>query len=227
MKRLFIAYLCALTLLVAVVSCSGSAPKEAFVSVPDPVAFDSLVIDSVCPLFRNYDKPACHILIRIDKPAAGNKGSVVKPLEKSLAAIPRDGAFAADGKVTLDDMAHAYVRQFIFQYLMDGKEAIDSYNGDVDEASTWMNYEEIVSGKALYNADGFVCYQFNTYSYAGGAHGNTVIKNCVYDCANNKMVAMDDVFVSGVHAKVNTLIQDRLMKQYECNSLEPSTTAGW
>lgn len=100
------------------------------------------------------------------------------------------------------------------------KDAIDSYNGDEEAAATWMNYEERVTGSVLYNSDGFVCYQYNIYSYAGGAHGNTQIRNCVFDCKLKRSLALCDIFSAESYPLVSQKIRQQLMKQYDCASLD-------
>ena len=176
MKRLFAAIICTIALLVTWVSCNSNVT-----TAPEAVVFDSLFIDSICPLFRNYEQPACHITIRLDKPSSEHPASLVASMERALTTVPRDGSLVEASEGTLAGLAKAYVREFIFQYLLDGKEAIDSSEGNEREASSWMNYEENVEGRVLYNANGLVGYQFNIYSYSGGAHGNTQIRNCVFD----------------------------------------------
>lgn len=215
MKRFFAAFFCTIAIACSLVSCNGMSS-----SVPEPVVFESFSIDSVCPLFYNYDNPACHISIMMEKPSASNSPSLVAALESSLSALPREGSLAEYAGGSLEGMAKAYVRQFFFQYLLDGKEAIDSYNGDEEAAATWMNYEERVTGSVLYNSDGFVCYQYNIYSYAGGAHGNTQIRNCVFDCKLKRSLALCDIFSAESYPLVSQKIRQQLMKQYDCASLD-------
>ncbi len=222
MKRFFAAFFCAIVLLLTVASCSWFHSAE-----PAPIAFDTLVIDSVCPMFRNYAKPACHISISIEKPADGSHSSTVSQLEQVLASLPRDGALVEGGKATLQDMARNYVREYIFQYLLDGKEAIDCYNGDVEAASTWLNYEEVVEGNVKFNAYGFLCYQFRIYSYAGGAHGNTMVRNCSFDCHQNRVLLLNDLFSEASQPALSAMIQQRLLDKYECTSAEQLAAIGF
>lgn len=189
-------------------------------SEPEPVVFDTLAIDTVCTLFRNYEKPACHLILRLDKPAAGKQPSYAGALEKALTTVPHDGLLSEDAKGSLEEMARSYVRQFFFQYLQDGKEAIDSYNGDTDQASTWMNYEENLEGRVLFNADGFIGYRFTIESYSGGAHGNTEVKNCVFDVAQKRMLNLADLIAPADQPKADALIRDRLMKEFKFSSQE-------
>ena len=205
-------------MLLSMVSCRGSSADA-----PVRVAIDSLVVDSICPLFRNYSQPACHIALRLDRPAATTASTLVSALEKSLIALPRDGALVADAGGTIEGMANAYIRQFIFQYLLDGKEAIDSYHGDTESAASWMNYEEVVDGRVLYNEDGFLSYQYTIYSYAGGAHGNTIVRNCVFDCQHLKPLSLGHLFMSIALDKVNELLRHKLMSQYGCTTVEEMT----
>lgn len=215
MKRCFVAFLCTLGLLLAMASCHKNVAAET-----EPIVFDSISIDSVCPLFRNYEKPSCHISIRLMKPAAGTPSALAKSLEKTLSKLPCDGNLVSESGTTLEEMVRTYVHQYILQYLLDGKEAIDSYDGDVEAASTWMEYEENVEGKVFYNADGFISYQFTTYSYSSGAHGNTSVQNCVFDCSACRPLSLSDIFPAESLPHLAELIQHRLMEIYGCSSLD-------
>lgn len=222
MKRFFAAFFSAIVLLLTVASCNWTHSDE-----PAPIAFDSLVIDSVCPMFRNYAKPACHISISIEKPAESSQSAAVSQLEKALASLPRDGALVEGGNATLQEMARNYVREYIFQYLLDGKEAIDCYHGDVEAASTWLNYEEVVEGNVKFNAYGFLCYQFRIYSYAGGAHGNTMVRNCAFDRHQSRVLLLNDLFAEASQPAVSAMIQQRLLEKYECTAAEQLAAIGF
>lgn len=216
MKRFLVAILVTMTLVLSMGSChEGNS-----VVGGQTIAFDTLAVDSVCPLFRNYDKPACHVSIRVEVPSATVETDLSRSLQRVLVTLPRDGALVEDSEGSMEGLLRAYVRQYIFQYLQDGKEAIDSYNGDMEAASTWMNYEEVVEGKVLYNAEDLLCYQFVTYSYAGGAHGNTTAKNCVFDCDRRSPVTLSQLFALESMPQVDELIRAELMRQNECSTLE-------
>lgn len=216
MKSFFIAILCTMAVILSLPSCSGHAP--AVTADYELVTFDTLSIDTVCTLFRNYDRPACHLVIRLDKPAAGKQPGYADALEKALTQVPREGLLEEDAKGSLVTMSYAYVRQFFLQYLLDGKEAIDSYNGDVDEASTWMNYEENLEGRVMYNADGFIGYRFTINSYSGGAHGNTEVKNCVFDVAQKRLLTLADLIEPSKQSSVDALVREELMKEFNYKS---------
>ena len=209
MKRFFIAILCTTALLWTLVSCGGGSSATS-ASVPEPIRFETFALESTKPLYYNYEKPACHISIEIEKPVDGQ--SAAAGLQQMLVAIPCEGALASEAQGTLEGMAQAYVRQYVVQYLLDGKEAIDSYQDHPEDASTWMNYEERVEGRVLHNADGIVCYQLSIYSYTGGAHGNQTVTQLVYDLATQRRVELSQVFASANLSKVGELMLARLLK---------------
>ena len=217
MKRFFAAILCSIGLLSALSSCA----KRGEVAAPGPVEFVTLQYDSVCPLFRNYAEPACHITLKLAVPVGAPE------LERTLVTLPREGALAQDSGGTMEGMARAYLRQFIFQYLLDGKEAIDSYNGNTEEAGSWMTYEEAVQGVVTFNANGFVCYEYSIYSFAGGAHGNTQTRTCVFDLRQNRALQLADFFEPAALGQVADQIRARLMLDANCTTLEQLAEAGY
>ncbi len=209
MKRFFIAILCTTALLWTLVSCGGGSSATS-VSVPDPIRFEPFTLESTTPLYFNYEKPACHISIDIEKPVDGQSSAA--GLQQLLAAIPCEGALASEAQGTLEGMARAYMRQYVMQYLLDGKEAIDNYQDNPEDATTWMNYDEKVEGRVLHNADGIVCYQLSIYSYTGGAHGNQAVTQLVYDLASQRRVELSQIFAPANLPKVSELMLARLLK---------------
>lgn len=190
------------------------------------VLIDSVSVDSICPLFHNYEKPACHFNLRMEVPYVEENSGLSQSLQRFLISIPRQGAFSEECDGTVIGMANTYLRTYIMQYLHEGKEAIDSYGEDMDAAATWMSYEEQAEGKVVFQEGNFLSYQFKVYSYMGGAHGNTTTANRVFDLNSQQAITLSNLFSADNLAQVGVLLRQALATLNECESVEQLAQAG-
>lgn len=189
-------------------------------SVEQSISFDAYVVDTVCALFKNYDKPACHLSIEMNVPSVATSEELSQSVEHFITNLPKDGAFEepADGKV--ETMIKNYVHSYLLDYLNEGPDAIDSYGEDMEAAATWMSYEEHIEGNVLHNGDGLLSYQVRTFSYTGGAHGNTKTYNGVFDLRNMNQLILSNIFDDLSMQDLNNMLRQQLVKDYDCESLE-------
>lgn len=190
------------------------------------VLIDSVSVDSICPLFHNYEKPACHFNLRMEVPYVEDNSGLSQSLQRFLITIPRQGAFAEECDGTVSGMANSYLRTYIMQYLHEGKEAIDSYGEDMDAAATWMSYEELAEGKVTFQEANFLSYQFKVFSYMGGAHGNTITANRVFDLNSQQVITLSNLFSTDNLSEVGALLRQALATLNECESVEQLAQAG-
>lgn len=190
------------------------------------VSIDSVSVDSICPLFHNYEKPACHFNLRMEVPYVEDNNGLSQSLQRFLISIPRQGAFAEECDGTVQGMANSYLRTYIMQYLQEGKGAIDSYGEDMDAAATWMSYEELAEGTITFQESNFLSYQFKVFSYMGGAHGNTTTANRVFDLQNQQVVTLSNLFSGDNLAEVGVLLRQALASLNECESVEQLAQSG-
>ena len=224
MKRFFTAVLCILLLLGSLVSCKHKAAP-----MLQGVTFDTLTIDTICPLFHSYDKPNCHLVIKMAKPEAQTPEETMLAIEQFISVLPKDGSFENDANGSVESMVNAYVKEYIMLYLNEGHDAIGQHEGETVEeeaASSWMNYEEKVVGSILYNADGLLSYQVTTDSFTGGAHGNKTIDNGVFNLNTLKQVGLSDVFNENFLSDLHATLRNKLMQQNNCTSMEELAEKG-
>lgn len=221
MNRFFIAFfvVASLVLHLGFYSCT-TKPSDI------TVLLDSVAVDSVCPLFHNYEKPACHFNLRMEVPYVEGNSSLSQSLQRFLASIPRQGAFVEESDGTVAGMADNYLRTYIMQYLQEGKDAIDSYGEDMQAAATWMSYEEQAEGTVVFHENSFLSYQFKVYSYMGGAHGNTVTTNRVFDMNNQNVVTLSNLFTDEALSVVGDYLRQALASQNECQTVDELIQSG-
>lgn len=221
MKRFLIAFFVVASLILQLGFYSCTTKSSDFT-----VLIDSVSVDSICPLFHNYEKPACHFNLRMEVPYVEENSGLSQSLQRFLINIPRQGAFAEECDGTVVDMANSYLRTYIMQYLHEGKEAIDSYGEDMDAAATWMSYEELAEGKVVFQEGNFLSYQFKVFSYMGGAHGNTTTANRVFDLNTQQVISLSNLFSADNLPEVGVLLRQTLATLNECESVEQLAQAG-
>ena len=221
MKRFLIAFavVASFILQLGLFSCT-SKPTEY------SVLLDSISVDTVCPLFHSYEKPACHFSLRMEVPYVENNSSISSSVQRFLASIPRQGSFAEDTDGTVRSMADNYLRSYVMQYLQEGKEAIDSYGEDMQAAATWMSYEEQVEGTLVYQEGPFLSYQLKVYSFMGGAHGNTTTTNRVFDMSNQVTITLSSLFTDESLIALAEKLRQTLAEQNNCKTIDELIQTG-
>lgn len=214
MKRLFVA------ILVISILLTGSTSCKQVTTTVDAMTFDTLMVDTICPLFKNYPQPACHVSVKLAYPVQDTPSDLQQSFMRFVVSLPDEGGFDDEESSTFNDLARGYVRNYLLDYLRQGPVAIDSYGEDMDAAASWMNYQESVDGSVVYNAHGIVCYRLHTVSYTGGAHDFTSTKVGLYDIAHQRQIDITDIFSETQLPEVNRLIQQQLMEQFDCATPE-------
>ena len=130
MKSFFASILGLFLLLGCLVSCEHKAPTV------QSVTFDTLTVDTICPLFHSYDKPACHLSIKMAKPEAQTPAEIMLAIESFISTLPKDGSFEEEANGSIESMVNAYVRDYIMQYLNEGHDAIGQHEGETEEITS-------------------------------------------------------------------------------------------
>lgn len=200
----------------AMISSCSSKPetKTAGQKAESITSFRKVSVDTTMTLFANYEKPDCHLQLNFDVPdVATSKGSL-EMAKALIISLTQDGNYSNDDN-DVDKMISSYTKTYVRNYLEDGNEAIKNYGNDIEAAATWMTYEEKCKGTVLYNADNILSYSVKTYSYTGGAHGNST--NCVASLclANGKNISLEDLFSNSAIDQIREQLVLRLNESYQ------------
>ncbi len=83
-----------------------------------------------------------------------------------------------------------------------------------------------LTGNILFNADGIISYQVVSDSYTGGAHGNMTVDNGVFDLKTMQQLSIANVFNDAVLPELHAMLQNKLMLQNDCNSIDELAEKG-
>lgn len=224
MNRLF--YLVNITISAAILALTSCSVNKGTGTENGSMVFEQVSVDTICQLFKNIEKPACHLTVDVEIPAASTSEVLSKNFQKLIIShsVNEELQQASDGDMR--KMTEAYVHDYIINYLKEGKNALENYDEDMRGAEEWMSYEERVTGKAVYNAHDIVCYQIQIYSYTGGAHGNSVIHNSAFDCIQCYDIRLGDFINESAFADVSAMMTKSLCDQFEGKSIETLINEG-
>lgn len=209
--------------IVATALCTVSCRRTSPMAEAPTIYFDTVSVDTICPLLSGHAQPACHFRLSLERPLMKAETPLLPAVQQFVVGMVRHGAFAPMAGTDVARVVEIYCSQYIAKYLSDGKEAIEAYRGDVKTASPWLSYEELCTGRMLYNQEDVLSYQFQSYSFTGGAHGNTKVANGVFDYKTMCQLCVADLFASESVPDVSALLREELVRQYECQSMEELT----
>lgn len=174
------------------------------------VDFDTLQVDTICPLLASYSKPACHLQVAIASPKGSTAESARNAISLFVSNLVAQASKDAEQSQDMAAMVNGLSKSYIHRYLSEGRDAISNYSGDVEAAANWMSYEENVQGKVTYQADDVLCYEVRNESYTGGAHGGTSVRCGVMDMKALVPILFADVFSEESRQPLGQLMVNRL-----------------
>lgn len=197
-----------------VCSCSAKPETTAEKDIQSITAYKEIKVDTTMSLFASYEKPDCHLKLNFEVPTKATSKNTLEIVKTMIASLTQDGAYA-NGSNDLDAMVRNYTKSYIRNYLEEGNDAITNFGNDMRAAETWMSYEEQCEGKALYNDNGIFSYSVRTYTYTGGAHGNS--NNCVasIDLQTRSNISLETLFNAAALEEVRLMIVDCLNDNYQ------------
>ncbi len=153
-------------------------------------------------LFNDTTKPACSIILNYLEPADTLTGKIPDELNRSLMKA-FFGEFALD---TVRESSIAITKEFQTGFLALEKEYAELVK---DGYPFQWTYEQNMS--IVFNDFGILTLETTVYSFAGGAHPNGSIFYTVIDRKTGKIIAFDDIFISGSQKKLSTMITAEIL----------------
>ncbi len=191
-----------------------SRPEE------NSVSFDTVSVDTVCRLNPDQQQPVCHLHICLARPVEAHGEVNIPAIEAFIVNMVKQGAFASAADLRLEKLIPLYTDNYIEQYRKEGNDLLANYTEQPQEAYKWLSFEERVEGKPLFNQFDFLSYQIVTGTYTGGAHEETMTKVSVLDLKTLFPLTLLDLFDLDVLPMVNEIIQQQLVKDYGCKTIE-------
>jgi len=203
------------SLLPLVYSCNMSKTQE----IESVDEFYTISTDTIVPLFSSYSQPSCHLQLRYEVPSKCVSNDVLTVADEVIISLTQDVNALEKGS-NIEEMAKEYTNAYILNYLSEGKDAIDNYEGDMEATSNWMCYEEIRTGKVIYNKKGFLSYSVSLYSYTGGAHGISSNRVATIDLNASKQLHLYDIVSDESKPNLRKILLQQLAEQNELENVE-------
>lgn len=198
------------------ISCGNTQHKN-----DKGVTFDSLSIDTTVYLDKKNQDPAYHIDINMIYAEGKNSEAINQTIINSMPFLQSDSTQTVV-TTNFKDVLHNYIRQESQNYIRENKAG---YLSDKSLAHIYQ-YSFDVKTKVEKTTDNIINYIASTYYYAGGAHGmgQTIALNIRLD--NGKKLTLDDIFTDHYEAFVTKLIQKKIAKMFEVNSVQELEDVG-
>lgn len=85
---------------------------------------------------------------------------------------------------------------------------IHSFRAQIGQPNSFAYYPPwsySITGQVLFNADGIVSIRYESFSFEGGAHPNTVYTNESYDRSSGSVIRLDDLLKPGTRQQLNAI----------------------
>lgn len=206
-KGLFFFIAAAVLSVPAFFSCSKTGNGSG-ANTPDSLVLETFSDSATYHLFGNPDLPAIKACISLTAPSGEDTSSAaVKARNDFMVNIMGNGYTG----LPMEDAARKFINTCVEEY----RESVESKakNRKKTAEEKWMNYETLISTSTVYNGNGIWCYSCDSYIYTGGAHGLGTTVCFVYDVANSKPIALNEVFKEDSLPDVLKLITERIGKK--------------
>ena len=203
---------------------ASSCTKKQTLPEDNHVTFDTVTMDTLARLLPDQEQPVCHLRMSLARPTEAREETNLPAIQSFIVNMVKQGAFASKASSRIDNLVKLYAESYIEQYRKDAAELLANYEDQPQEAYGWLSFEETVEGKPLFDQFDFLSYQITTYTYSGGAHGETLTKVGVLDLKTLYPLNLLDIFDMDVLPLVAEKIQQQLMKDNDCKTLEDLTT---
>ena len=196
-------------------SCSSKSETTVGGTSQCITAFKHISVDTTMTLFSNYEKPDCRLQLNFDIPANASSKETLELSNALIVSLTQDGTYANGKNNDPEAMLRNYTKTYIRNYLEEGNDAINNFGDDMVGAATWMSYEEKCDGTTLYKDNNIFSYSVRTYSYTGGAHGNST--NCVasLDLKNRRNITLECLFTETAIGQIREMMVDYLKDDYQ------------
>lgn len=75
-------------------------------------------------------------------------------------------------------------------------------------------YEYQINFTPNFKSDSLLTYEYSTYSYQGGAHGNAVVRAATFVVPAGKRLTYENIFLPGTFREVIAMVRNGLWEQY-------------
>lgn len=186
--------------------------KEEKTLKDNELSFNTYKIEKKQHLFNDTANAACNFQLTMVFPDKYPNEDVLKKIQKEFITT-----FIGDkyGNLPPKEAADKYEADYIADYLS----LENIYKEEPNNIGAWMNYEQILDNKILFNKNDFLSYGVNLYTFTGGAHGMSSTVFQVLNLKTASPVKLNDIFEDRNLDKVGELIRMSLAKKLGYNSV--------
>ncbi len=199
------------TILWIIFSATIIGCKDDKILKDNELSFDTYKIEKKQHLFNDTAKAACNFQLTMIFPDKYPNEDILKKIQKEFIIT-----FIGDKYENLspEEAADKYEADYIADYMS----LENIYKEEPDNIGVWMNYEQILDNKILFNKNDILSYGVNLYTFTGGAHGMSSTVFQVLNLKTASPIKLSDIFEDRNLDKVGELIKMALAKKLGYNS---------
>lgn len=194
--------------------------KDEKILKDNELSFDTYKIEKKQHLFNDTTKAACNFQLTMIYPDKYPNEEILKKLQKEFIITLIGDKYEG---LSPKEAANKYESDYIADYMS----LENIYKEEPDNSGVWMNYEQILDNKILFNKNDFLCYGVNLYTFTGGAHG---MSSTVFQVLNLKTatpIKLNDIFEDRNLDKVGELIKIALAQKLGYNAISKLEDDGY
>ncbi len=194
--------------------------KDEKILKDNDLSFDTYKIEKKQHLLNDTTKAACNFQLTMTFPDKYPNEELLKKIQKEFIIT-----FIGEKYENLapKEAANKYETDYIADYMS----LENIYKEEPENSGAWMNYEQILDNKILFNKNDFLSYGVNLYTFTGGAHG---MSSTVFQVLNLKTAApikLNDIFEDRNLDKVGELIRMSLAQKLGYNAISKLEDDGY
>lgn len=185
--------------------------KEEKVLKDNELTFATYKIEKKQHLFNDTAKAACTFELTMEYPEKYPNAEILKKIQREFVIT-----FLGEKYDNLFPKEAA--DKYEADYLSDYMSLENVYKEEPENVGVWMNYEQILDNKILFNKNNFLSYGVNLYTFTGGAHGMSSTVYQVLDLKTAMPIKLNDIFEDRNLDKVEELIKMALAQKLGYNT---------
>jgi Protein of unknown function (DUF3298). len=188
-------------------SCGGKKQDES-----KQLTIDSISVKETSHLFNDNKKPFCELNISFAYITKASSKALQDSVNNSLIATCLGNEYVGkEPKIAITEFKAAYVKGYkndVEQFYLEDQKN----NPESEPNSGWYNYGKSIKSRFMFNENGVLVCQIDTYDYTGGAHGTYASLFLNFDLLTGKQIYLKDLFKEGYEKELTRQLLAELEK---------------
>lgn len=192
-----------------------SSCGKADIGEGEPVAADSITVDTTATLTNKPNSPKCKVHVDFKAPTnLPTKGEAMLPLLCSILPFNEEAANLPKTN-PIEWVLHKFLKQYVEDYQRDGRLILDQ-----EPDNNGLNWEYRVKTDVRRYRDDVIAYIAHIHTFEGGLHpiDQTVVRNISEK--DGRILSISDILIPGYDKTLLEDVVEQLAEDYEVDDIE-------